>query len=50
MPPIRATRATFSGRASAATHASVEAAEWPTTSAGPSAASRAASTEATWSS
>src|SRR5215218_2092993 len=50
MPPIRTTRATFSGRASAATHANAEAAEWPTTSVGPSAASTAASTAATWSS
>src|SRR3954451_15601885 len=50
MPPISATRATFSGRASAATHASAEAAEWPTTSTGASAVSTAASTAATWSS
>src|SRR3954447_3628180 len=50
MPPIRATRDTFSGRASAATHANAEAAECPTTSARPSTASTAASTAATWSS
>ena len=43
------TEATFSGRASAASQASVQAAECPTTTTGPGAASTAATTAATWS-
>ena len=49
-PPISTTPVTPSGRRSAPTHASVLAAEWPTTSGAPSAASMAASTAPAWSS